>query len=252
VWNKPKNPKRKKKMADLIDRISGADQTRPKLNMHRFTGAWRLYALGEWTRPQLATEFDLQGAEATQAGQVADIIDSLYSVNSHMLNSGNLALTNMPLALTELGGVVHRRINVNFAQLGQVRLSCRLSTAGVAAAVLFAQYSTDESAWNTLTANSISLFTPLATKVTAWEAIPAGAKVSDVFVRLVTQSGDGAADPVVGNVYLETKNFLDRAIYIMRLEAISFAIEDSEDRLYHDGAGVVNKAKVYEDMLIAG
>jgi len=63
-------------MADLIDRISGEDNTRPKINLHRFIAAERLYALGEWSRVQIATEFDLQGAEATQAVQLADQIDA--------------------------------------------------------------------------------------------------------------------------------------------------------------------------------
>ena len=42
-------------MADLVDRISGASvPDRPKINLHRFMAAERLYALGEWTRLQLA------------------------------------------------------------------------------------------------------------------------------------------------------------------------------------------------------
>lgn len=63
-------------MADLIDRISGEDETRPKINLHRFMAYERLYAMGEWTRTQISTALDLQGAEATQAGQIANNIDS--------------------------------------------------------------------------------------------------------------------------------------------------------------------------------
>lgn len=64
-------------MADLIDRISGeAGEARPKINLHRFMGVERLYAFGEWTKAEIATEFDLQGAEATQANQIATNIDS--------------------------------------------------------------------------------------------------------------------------------------------------------------------------------
>ncbi len=62
-------------MSDLIDRISGDASARPKINLHRFMGVERLYALGEWTRPQIATEFDLQGDEITQGSQLADQID---------------------------------------------------------------------------------------------------------------------------------------------------------------------------------
>lgn len=63
-------------MADLIDRIAGTTDTRPKINLHRFMAAERLYALGEWTRGEIASEFDLQGDEATQAAQLADRIDA--------------------------------------------------------------------------------------------------------------------------------------------------------------------------------
>ena len=73
-------------MADLIDRISGASEpTRPKINLHRFMALERLYALGEWTRAQIATELDLQGAEATQAGQLADQIDGQVQVSNKAL-----------------------------------------------------------------------------------------------------------------------------------------------------------------------
>lgn len=112
-------------MADLVDRISGADEMRPKINLHRFMGAERLYALGEWTRAQIATEFDLQGAEATQAGQLADKIDA--------------------------------------------------------------------------------------------------------------ETGAG-----------------NKTLYVLRVESVLMCAEDRDDRLYHDAAGAVSKAKVYEDLLITG
>ena len=67
-------------MADLIDRISGASveqvPSRPKINLHRFMACERLYAMGEWTRVQIAADLDLQGDEATQAVQLADKIDA--------------------------------------------------------------------------------------------------------------------------------------------------------------------------------
>jgi hypothetical protein len=70
-------------MADLIDRISGEDGV--KINLHRFMGVQRLYAFGEWTRGQIATEFNLQGAEATQAGALADKIDGQPDANTKAL-----------------------------------------------------------------------------------------------------------------------------------------------------------------------
>ena len=68
-------------MADLIDRLAGTGD-RPKINLHRFMGAEQLYTLGEWTRAEIATEFDLQGDEATQGALLADSIDG----NSTALN----------------------------------------------------------------------------------------------------------------------------------------------------------------------
>ena len=116
-------------MADLIDRISGASvdmaPSRPKLNLHRFMGAERLYAFGEWTGAQIVTEFDLQGDELTQATQIKANIDA------------------------------------------QVQPS-------------------------------------------------------------------------------------NKALYILRVESVLMCLEDQGDRLYHDASGVVNKAKVYEDLQITG
>jgi hypothetical protein len=67
-------------MADLVDRISGEDDSRPKINLHCFMAYERLYAMGEWTRLQIATALDLQGAEATQATQIADQIDGKANI----------------------------------------------------------------------------------------------------------------------------------------------------------------------------
>ena len=63
-------------MADLIDRLAGITIERPKINLHRFIGAEQLYALGEFTRAEVAAEFDLQGDEATQGVQLANAIDA--------------------------------------------------------------------------------------------------------------------------------------------------------------------------------
>ena len=72
-------------MADLVDRISGEDDTRLKINLHRFMAYERLYAMGEWTRAEIATALDLQGAEATQAGQIADKIDAAVQLANKVI-----------------------------------------------------------------------------------------------------------------------------------------------------------------------
>lgn len=77
-------------MADLVDRISGLDVTRPKINLHRWMGCQRLYALGELTRAQISTEFDLQGAEATQATQLANAIDAAGNATNKAIYVGRV------------------------------------------------------------------------------------------------------------------------------------------------------------------
>ena len=117
-------------MADLIDRIAGEGDHSRKINLHRWVGVQRLYALAEWTRAQIGAEFGITGNvdEERQATQIADKIDSF---------TGN----NGPR---------------------------------------------------------------------------------------------------------------DKIIYIGRVEGVFMCLEDYSDRLYHNGNGTVNKAKVFEDLQIAG
>jgi hypothetical protein len=118
-----------------------------------------------------------------------------------VLNVGNVTWTNMPAALTELFGLVHRRQRLTLVDVDAVRLVGRVSTAGAAAAVLRAEYSLNESTWATLTSD-LSL-AAVGTVASTWSALPAGAKGQDVIVRIVGVNGDGVADPVIGNLALE-------------------------------------------------
>jgi hypothetical protein len=71
-------------MADFIDRISGLDANR-KLNLHGWAGVQRLYALGVWTRAQIAAGYDISGIdEVRQATQIADAIDSQSNATNRM------------------------------------------------------------------------------------------------------------------------------------------------------------------------
>lgn len=241
-------------MTDLIDRFSGESlPNRPKINSHRWIGAQRLYAANEFSRQDLITEFDMTGQtdELRQAGQLADNIDNLFSVNEYTLNASQLTWTNQPATLQELLNVTHRRSVLNFAQVGQIRMLTRIATAGAVGAVLFIQYSTNETDWNILTSNQIDVGST-GTKVTAWENIPTGAKSGDVFVRIVGQNGNNNADPQFGTISLQVKSFMDRLIYISLVEGIIYSIEDDDDRLYHNQDATVNKIKVFEDMRIVG
>lgn len=63
-------------MTDLIDRLSGEDETRPKIEIWQFVGGYQLYALGLATRAEIAADWDLQGTESTQAVALADAVDA--------------------------------------------------------------------------------------------------------------------------------------------------------------------------------
>jgi hypothetical protein len=58
-------------MADLIDRIAGlpadGEPERPKIAVHQFIGGLRLLAEGSISAAEAVQDYDLQGAELTQA-----------------------------------------------------------------------------------------------------------------------------------------------------------------------------------------
>lgn len=71
-------------MADLIDRLTFDEDVtgRPKIAVHQFRGCLVLYTLGVMTRQEIVAEWDLQGDEITQAGEVADAIDAAQSADA--------------------------------------------------------------------------------------------------------------------------------------------------------------------------
>ncbi len=66
---------------DLIDRLSGASLSanppRPKISIHQFAAAVRLYAAGVVTRAEIAQDWQLQGQESTDATAIANALDAL-------------------------------------------------------------------------------------------------------------------------------------------------------------------------------
>lgn len=118
------------------------------------------------------------------------------------INTGNITWTNMPLAATELFGNVHRRTKVDLTDVDKCRLLVRVSTQGSTNAILTCQYSLDETNWSTL-CPTVAINTT-GTKAGNWDLIPVEAK-ADVFIRIIGSGGDGAADPILGNIGLEIK-----------------------------------------------
>lgn len=113
--------------------------------------------------------------------------------------------TNMPAAATELWGTTSARTKVDLTYVTQARIVCQVRISGVAGAVLTVEYSTDGTTWTEISAGTASIdLGAITTVATAWFNIPAGAK-ADVFLRVMGSSGDGVADPSIGNLALQVR-----------------------------------------------
>lgn len=135
-------------------------------------------------------------------------------------NTGAHTITNVPAAETEVsqGGITTgRRMKMDLTNATQARLTCRVSTVASTGTKLAAQYSTDETSWFFLSgtasgsapaASDYVLIdgTASTTNVTvlAWANLQSAAK-ADVFWRLVTVGGDGAADPVLASITFQVR-----------------------------------------------
>jgi hypothetical protein len=116
--------------------------------------------------------------------------------------------TNMPSAITEFLGGVHTRTRVDFARVTQARFGVRVSTAGFAGAKLLPRFSTDDAVFSELAASAgglDQLIDSAGTKRTAWADIAAGAKADNIIISVWGQGGDGIADPIFGNTWLEVR-----------------------------------------------
>lgn len=111
--------------------------------------------------------------------------------------------TDMPAAKTEIYGATLRH-EADLTTYSQVRLLAFVGVAGASGSVLYAEYSTNGgSVWATLS-DSISM-TAASHARTAWATIPAGALADDVVIRVVGESGNAAADPIIGNVEVQLR-----------------------------------------------
>ncbi len=126
-----------------------------------------------------------------------------------LLQHGIVAWTNMPAALTEYNAGNRTRIKCDLTNVDQVRLTIAVTTAGTATSEIRLQYATDGDTQNTWAfldgadgpkANMGSV----GARASAWAALVTGAK-ADVWVRAVGINGDGAIDPVVGNIVLHCR-----------------------------------------------
>jgi hypothetical protein len=121
-----------------------------------------------------------------------------------LFNLEPVTLTDLPAALTEFNGQTHRRRRHDMTRVTRARVVAQVETAGAAGSDVRIQYSTDEMAWDYLdhAAGPSAGLDNTGVETDGYVNLHANAK-ADVFLRLVTIGGDGAADPVVGAVELQ-------------------------------------------------
>jgi hypothetical protein len=110
--------------------------------------------------------------------------------------------TNMPAADTELAGATSSRFRVDLTGYTEYRWMVNVNVAGVAGADLRVQYSTDDVSYTNLS-SEIDIGS-LGRKITAWAALPAGAR-ADVWLRIMGKQGNGTADPNLSQLRLQVR-----------------------------------------------
>lgn len=126
-------------------------------------------------------------------------------------DNAGVTLTNMAAALAFFNGSHRHALKADLSQFTQVRLVVnKQANAGAAASKLILRYRTafDVTPANWLDIGTSEVNCALTGQNTvvasAWINLVAGAK-ADVFICPLMSGGDGAADPVVGNVVAQFK-----------------------------------------------
>jgi hypothetical protein len=119
------------------------------------------------------------------------------------LIGASVTWTNMASAQAEFGPNANYRTKIDLSKGEKLRLVRSMGVAGSASAVIWLQYSTDQSNWFDLMTERLACGT-LGVLESAWEDIPAGAK-QDVFIRIVGSGGNGTLDPQFRRVELQVR-----------------------------------------------
>jgi hypothetical protein len=149
------------------------------------------------------------------AAQLLSALGIITYVTIHADAVTGLTLTNHANSETALAGDSKSYTKFDTQLLSSMRLFARVFTTSASAnnPRLYIQYSTNGgSSYTTLGAgtiasgDAISLFTGATTvQVTNWITLPSEAKAADLIWRIAMHGGDGAADPVVGNIIIQCK-----------------------------------------------
>ena len=127
---------------------------------------------------------------------------SVPGAGSHVVIGPSVTVAAIPAGVTEVPGTY--RVKASLGAAIDCRVSARVTAGSTpTSAVLYLEYSTDESSWSTLTTNQASIKDP-GTIATTWESVPAGAK-ADVYVRAVTKDGNVSDSATFSNVELQIR-----------------------------------------------
>jgi hypothetical protein len=110
------------------------------------------------------------------------------------------------LATSEIGTSGLRIVKVDLTNGNEARITVAVTATTTSANARFEYSTTGTGSWGALDGSSgpsVSLSTT-GVKVSSWVALASGAK-ADVFIRAVTQSGDGAATCTVGTILLQVR-----------------------------------------------
>lgn len=128
----------------------------------------------------------------------------MIAVNS---NAGaNLVLTDQPNSEQPLANSLRSAVAVQSHGYTEARLTAIVLTlsASVNNPRIYFQYSTDGVNWTgDGTAGNVSL-SSIGAKETAWIALPVQA-IGNIYVRVASNGGNGAADPALGNVTIQLR-----------------------------------------------
>lgn len=130
--------------------------------------------------------------------------------SEYTLAALTLTFTNMSGSAQELaaGSTGRYRTKVDLTGMTAIRCGVSFSAAGASTAGFYLEYSTDQSSWTTLgTASGSDLASIAGTvgfNVSNWITISG---LGEVWLRSIGIGGDGAADPVVGRVVVQVKNY---------------------------------------------
>ena len=118
--------------------------------------------------------------------------------------SAGATLTNIAAALTDYSAAL--RVGADLRPFSKVRITGNVTTQAANGGEVRLQYSLDNSTFayfdTTGSGPAVSLI-GTGVKFSEWETIPDAAKRGSIVLRLITISGDGAEDPVVGTITME-------------------------------------------------